>query len=140
MPEVFTVRATEDEFIRDLRQQLCDADQNNNPDLHIEFKGYMHNRNGFKLRAQNLEVFDASLFDAWKSVVHAKGMECTLQNDLSNSWVNIDCKKVLRNRTRRSYVPSISLSAIPFTTIGYILLLVACIYLLWIRHSDKFQK
>ena len=128
----------EDQFVRQGKAELTAADGNNNPDLVLLFQGYMHNKQGFKLRVENVEVFHADLLDTWRQIIQKHGMTCDINADLSNSWVNITCRRVLRRRTR--LFPRIPKVALPFQSIGYLLVLCAIIYILWTRNNERFQR
>lgn len=142
---VYTIDGDEDAFVTEIKETLFACDEGNNPDLVVVFKGYLHNKSGFKFRVENLEVFDAHLIDHWKAAIGEKGMTCEINADLSNSWVDITCKRMLRHRkslrqklTEVSTLPS--LSSIPFSLIAYICLMIIVIYILWQRHQERFLK
>lgn len=144
MSNVYSIDGEEDSFVAELKQLLKDIDDNQNPDLCVVFKGYLHNKSGFKFRCENLEQIDSSLFDDWKSAILEKGMSCHIQPDFINAWVDIVCKRVLRRRTNLSdRFPKLSmptLPSIPFSLLVYITVIFGIIYLLWMRHREKFQE
>lgn len=145
MEDVYRVDNTEDTLVTELKQELIDADNGNNPDLVILFKGYMHSKTGFKYRAENIEVFDAALWDSWKEIIVKKGLNCDINADLSNAWVEISCKRVLRHRKsiRSAFsLPKLScfdITRIPLKLLAYLVILFFSIYILWIRH-EKYLK
>ena len=65
MTTVYSVDNKEDDFVSNLKEELIASDYGNNTDLHIVFEGYLHNKSGFKLRVENIEVFDANLLENW---------------------------------------------------------------------------
>ena len=142
---VYRIDGSEDTFVSEIKNTLYSCDGGNNPDLAVVFRGYLHNKNGFKFRVENLEVFQAELFDDWKQTIGEKGMLCDINADLSNSWVDITCKRVLRHRKplrekMKDFNFAPSLSSIPFSMIGYITIIIGVIYILWQRHQEKFSK
>jgi len=146
MTTVYSVDNKEDDFVSTLKEDLIDSDNGNNTDLHIEFEGYLHNKSGFKLRVENIEVFDADLIENWKTIIEQKGMHADITADLSNAWVQITCKRVtrhrrsIRDRLKMPKLPGIKCPRIPFQLLFYICILVASIIILWQRHKEKFQK
>lgn len=143
--EVYKIDKSEDDFVLEVKNLLLQCDNGNNPDLVVVFKGYMHNKSGFKYRVENLESFDANLFNDWRQIIQDQGMQCVINTDLSNSWVDIKCKKVLRHRKNirsSSFLPTASfrLPNIPFSAIAYLCLILSCIYILWIRHNERLVK
>jgi len=138
---VYTIDGTEDAYVTEIKNTLYQCDMGNNPDMAVVFKGYLHNKSGFKFRVENLESFEAILFDEWKDAIGKNGMVCDINADLSNSWVDITCKRVLRHRKPlrekiKSLVPA--LPSIPLLIIVYITLIITVIYVLWQRHQEKF--
>lgn len=142
---VYTVDGSEDVYVTEIKNTLYQCDNGNNPDLAVVFKGYLHNKSGFKFRVENLEHFQAVLFDDWKHEIGKNGMVCDINADLSNSWVDITCKKILRQRRPlREKLKSLNffptMSSIPLSVIVYITLSLSAIYILWRRHQEKFIK
>lgn len=146
MTTVYSVNRDEDEFVSELKEEMKASDNGNNTDMVIVFQGYLHNKSGFKLRAENIEVFDSDLIHTWKTLIENKGMEADITADLSNAWVAITCKRVTRHRKSlrdRFKIPTLSglkIPQIPLQLLLYILILVASIILLWMRHKEKFLK
>lgn len=146
MTTVYKVDSAEDDFVTQLKADLIESDNGNNTDMHIKFQGYLHNKSGFKLRAENIEVFDGDLISTWKSLIENQGMTVDITADLSNAWVQITCRRVTRHRKtlrERIKIPSISgvkCPRIPLSLLLYICILVACIIVLWLRHKENFQK
>jgi hypothetical protein len=145
MQRVYTVNNEEDTFVIKLKNQLKEADNGNNSDLHITFKGYLHNRTGFKLRIENIEAFTDQLIEEWKQIINQNGLMCDFTADLSNAWVNITCKRILRQRTsirERFTLPSFpfTISRIPLVIIAYLTVIMFSIYILWNRNKDAFLK
>ncbi len=143
MNTVHNVNTVQDQFIKQLKEELVAADQQQNSDLHIEFKGYLHNKTGFQLRIENIEVFTDQLIEHWKLIVKNHGLQCDVTADLSNAWVLLTCKRILRNRKsiRDTFsLPkfNVKISSLPFMTIGYLMVIIACIYIIWNRNREKF--
>ena len=110
MTTVYKVDNTEDVFVSQLKADLIDSDGGNNTDMHITFQGYLHNKSGFKLRCENIEVFDGDLLQTWKRLIENRGMSVDITADLSNAWVQITCRRVTRYRKslrERIKIPSI---------------------------------
>lgn len=143
MSTVYNVNTDEDQFVEQLKGELVAADQQQNTDLHITFKGYLHNKTGFQLRIENIEVFTDQLIEDWKFIVKKHGLQCDVTADLSNAWVLLTCKKLLRHRKSirdRFTLPKFNfkISSLPFMTIGYLMIIIACIYFIWNRNREKF--
>lgn len=145
MTSVYTINTEEDSFVQKLKKELYEADHNQNTDLHIQFKGYLHNKTGFQLRIENIEVFNDELIETWKNIVSNHGLNCDITADLSNAWVLLKCRRILRHRKSlrdRFSIPLMKLKmpSVPFTLLGYLLIIVACIYIIWSRNKEKFQS
>ena len=143
MTSVYTVNTEEDRLVQTLKKEIFDADRNQNSDLHIEFKGYLHNKTGFKLRIENIEVFDGDLIDAWKDIVSNHGLTCDVIADQANAWVLLTCKRILRHRKSfrdRFSMPNVNVKvpSLPFTLMLYLMIIIACIYIIWNRNKEKF--
>ena len=143
MNTVYNVNTDEDKFVQQLKGQLVAADQQQNSDLHIQFKGYLHNKTGFQLRIEKIEVFTDQLIEDWKHIVKSHGLHCDVTADLSNAWVLLTCKRILRHRKSirdRFSLPkfNVKISSLPFMTIGYLMVIIACIYIIWNRNLEKF--
>lgn len=140
---IFNASHQEDTFITSLRKKLQECDDGSNPDIHIAFQGNLHNNMGFKLRVENVEVYNASLTAYWKEVIQKEGMEAEIESDMTQAVITITCKRILRRRNPlRSMampsLPSFSISSIPLASLSYILICSGCIYIEWNRHQDKF--
>ena len=146
MSNVYSVSNEEDNFVKTLKDDLLRSDDNNNPDMHLVFEGYLHNKSGFKLKAENIEVFDSDLIHTWKQIIENKGMQADITADLSNAWVQVTCRRITRHRTSlrdRFKIPSVSgvkCPRIPLQLLFYICILIASIIVLWTRHKEKFLK
>ena len=142
MNTVYNVNTDEDKFVQQLKGQLVAADQQQNSDLHIQFKGYLHNKTGFQLRIEKIEVFTDQLIEDWKHIVKSHGLHCDVTADLSNAWVLLTCKRILRHRKsirdRFSLLKfNVKISSLPFMTIGYLIVIIACICLLYTSPSPR---
>ena len=146
MSSIYEVDAKEDQFVTQLKADLIASDNGNNTDMHIAFQGYLHNKSGFKLRAENIEVFNDDLIFTWKTLIENQGMKVDITADLSNAWVQITCRRVTRHRKslrERFKMPSITklkFPRVPFSLLLYICILLACIIVLWTRHKGRFLK
>jgi len=146
MSSIYEVDAKEDQFVTQLKADLIASDNGNNTDMHIAFQGYLHNKSGFKLRAENIEVFNDDLIYTWKTLIENQGMKVDITADLSNAWVQITCRRVTRHRKslrERFKMPSITklkFPRVPFSLLLYICILLACIIVLWTRHKGRFLK
>lgn len=142
MTSVFNRNHQEDPFIVNLKEKLVACDDGSNPDLEVIFVGHLHNNRGFKLRVENVEVFNATLTTDWKEIIRDEGMEAEIKSDMTQAIIYITCTRVLRKRTSlRQNLPSFrsfKLPSIPFQSMLYILICSGCIYIEWSRHQDKF--
>lgn len=140
---IYQADNTEDEFVKKLKKELIEADNGQNSDIYIIFQGYLHNKTGFKLRIENIEVFTDGLIDDWKAIIQNHGLQCDVTADLANAWVNLTCKRILRHRKsirEKMFLPSMKCPRIPLSLIGYLTLILISIYLLWIRHKERLVK
>lgn len=146
MTTIYKVDNTEDDFVSQLKEDLIASDNGNNTDMHIKFQGYLHNKSGFKLRCENIEVFDGDLIQTWKTLIENQGMTVDITADLSNAWVQITCKRVtryrksIRERLKIPSIPGMKCPRIPLSLLFYICILFTSIIVLWLRHKEKFQK
>ena len=146
MTTVYNVDNEEDSLVIELKQELIDSDNGNNTDMHIIFQGYLHSKSGFRLRIENIEVFDGDLIHTWQKIVESKGMQADVTADLSNAWVEITCKRARRHRKSirdKIHLPSFStfkFPTVPLMLLVYICICIASIIILWQRHKEKFLK
>ena len=140
MDNVYKINNEVDDFVNKIREELISSDNGNNTDMEIVFQGYLHNKSGFKLKAENIEVFSDNLIHTWKSLIENQGMHADITADLSNAWVQITCKKVLRKRRSILFdrILTKKMPKIPFTLLLYICVLILLIIVLWQRHKEKF--
>ena len=145
MDNVFTINNQEDKFISDVKNELIKCDNGNNSDIHIVFEGYLHNKSGFKLRVENIEVFNDNLIESWKTIIRKHKMDVDITADLSNAWVRITCRRITRYRRNireriTSNISTIKCSEVPFMLIMYIFILFFIIWILWTRNAERFQN
>lgn len=144
MTNIYKINNQEDDFVSKVKNDLLLCDNGNNSDMQIIFQGYLHNKSGFKLRVENIEVFDDNLIESWKSLIKSQNMHADITADLSNSWVQITCRRTTRQRKsikdmlKRNVVNRIY--NVPFTLLFYICFLLLLIVIIWNRHKEKFQK
>jgi hypothetical protein len=139
MDRVYSKNNELDDFTKDFIHKVVSADEGNNPDMKVEFKGFRHDNLGFTVALHNMEVFSDSLTQAWHDIASESGMTLTVKNDMVNGEVVIKCQRIQRRRTpiRKRPISAGSFSYPPLKTIIYISLSIVCIYLLWTRHSDQ---
>lgn len=119
-------------------QRLVEADEGNNPDLRVEFKGYRHDNLGFTIAFHNMEVYSNDLVERWYSLASEEGMNCSVENDLVNGWVNLKCQRVLRRRTPiRKQSTTKRFKSVSMKSLMYLSIALISIYYLWKRHSDR---
>lgn len=141
MTNVYEINNQEDVFVTKIKKELLSCDNGNNSDMQILFQGYLHNKIGFKLKVENVEVFSDNLMQSWKSVIESQKMHADITADLANAWVQITCRRITRHRTNiRDMFSNTKISKMPFTLMLYICFLVTLIITIWQRHKEKFQK
>lgn len=126
---VYRTNALSDDTIDTIKNQLITADHSND-DLSVTLKGRIHNNTGFILTASNMEKMPDHIFDEWKSIVKQHGYNCSFQYDFQEGWVDIKCE-----RKRKK----VCLKGAHFQTMGYLSLILFCIYLLWYRQNRMLQ-
>ncbi len=103
---------------------ISKMDDDENPDMNVKFKGYMHGGRGFALEVLNLESLTETTLNLWKSIIEGEGLQSYIKTDIMSGKVNIQCTPVVR-RKRPWYLFSLA----------YLSLSLVCIYLLWTRHQ-----
>jgi hypothetical protein len=126
---VYRTNALSDDTIDTIKNLLITADHSND-DLSVTLKGRIHNNTGFILTASNMEKMPDLIFDEWKSIVKQHGYNCSFQYDFQEGWVDIKCE-----RKRKK----VCLKGAHFQTMGYLSLILFCIYLLWYRQNRLLQ-
>jgi hypothetical protein len=139
MEPVYNRTSDIDETTKDFLQRLVLADEGNNPDLKVEFKGYTHDETGFVVNMHHIEVYSQALVDSWVGLADSEGMTCSIQNDMVNSLVIIKCERVQRRRTGMPKSNNIQAKPrLPLTNVLYLSLSLLCLWVLWNRHSKTF--
>ena len=109
----------------------CSFANGNNDDMTIDIKGFLHNGRGFILTARNMEKINDSILHSWKHIVQNKGYVCNMTYDFNDGWVDIKCSKE----------PSKScLKVRHLSIIGYLSMIIFCIYLIWYRQNSLPQR
>ncbi len=98
-----------------------------NPDMKVNFKGYMHGGKGFALEVLNLENITEATMNLWKNIIDGQGLNSSIVTDMMGGKVNIQCTPEKRQK-RRSYLNSFV----------YLSLTLGFIYTLWTRHHHPF--
>lgn len=99
-------------------------DDGNNPDMKVNFKGYMHGGKGFALEVLNLESLTEGTIHLWKSIIDTQGLESDIKTDIMGGKVDIKCTPQ-EIKKRPPYLLALL----------YLSLSLGCIYTLWIRHQ-----
>lgn len=109
----------------------CSFTNDENDDMKVDIKGFLHNGKGFILTANNMEKVTDSILQSWRYIITKKGFECNMTYDFNDGWVDIKC-------TRK---PSKTcLKARHLSIFGYLSMIIFCIYLLWYRQNKMRQE
>lgn len=104
---------------------ISELNDDNNEDMEIEFKGYMHGGKGFALEILNLESISEKTLQLWKRVIEGKGLNPFIETDMMSGKVNIKCVENVR-QSRNPFMK----------TLMYLSLTLTFIYILWNRHQS----
>ena len=105
-----------------IMEQLNDED---NPDMKVNFRGYMHGGKGFALEVLNMENITEATTKLWKGIIEGQGLTSNIVTDMMGGKVNIQCVHEEKRQTRRYYLNSIM----------YLSMCISFIYMLWSRHQ-----
>lgn len=105
-----------------IMEQLNDED---NPDMKVNFRGYMHGGKGFALEVLNMENITEATTKLWKGIIEAQGLTSNIVTDMMGGKVNIQCVHEEKRQPRRYYLNSIM----------YLSMCIFFIYMLWSRHQ-----
>lgn len=103
-------------------QELNDDD---NPDMKVNFRGYMHGGKGFALEVLNMENITEATTNLWKNIIESQGLSSNIVTDMMGGKVNIQCIHEEKRQKRRYYLNSIV----------YLSMCIFFIYMLWRRHQ-----
>ena len=103
---------------------ITELNDQNNQDMEVEFKGYMHGGKGFALEILNLESISEATIQLWKNIINKRGLNPFIETDMMSGKVNIKCVENKR-QSRNPYMK----------TIVYLSLTMTFIYILWNRHK-----
>lgn len=120
---VFNRNKTKSTVADTIISQMHDED---NPDMSVDFEGYMHGGKGFALKVSNLEKITEYTKNVWKSVIEAQGLKPQIVTDMMSGTVDIKCTTV--ENKKRSYGGKY------LNSLAYLSLVIFFIYCLWIRH------
>ena len=98
-----------------------------NPDMKVNFRGYMHCGKGFALEVLNMENITEATTNIWKKIIEAQGLTASIVTDMMGGKVNIQCIHEEKRQPRRSYLNSVV----------YLSMTVFFIYMLWTRHHQQ---
>lgn len=99
---------------------INEMNDDNNPDMNVNLKGYHHGGTGFRLIVNNVTKLDDLTTDLWRNIIHSKGLQPVIEADMMNGKVSIDCKPV--EKRQRNY------------SVVYLSISLILIYILWSRH------
>lgn len=119
---VFNRNRTRSAKADQIMEQLNDED---NPDMKVNFKGYMHGGKGFALEVLNMENITEATTKLWKGIIEAQGLSSNIVTDMMGGKVNIRCTHEEKRQPRRYYLNSIM----------YLSMCIFFIYMLWSRHQ-----
>lgn len=119
---VFNRNKTKSTIADKIITQMNDED---NPDMAVNFGGYMHGGKGFALKVTNLETITEYTTNLWKTIIESEGLESDIVTDMMNGSVNIQCTP---HKKKRSYGGKY------LNSLAYLSLTIFFIYCLWIRH------
>lgn len=106
-----------DKIMRDMQDE-------DNPDMAVNWKAYLHGGKGFALEVLNMESISESTMSFWRRIIQGQGFEPRIKTDMLDGKVNIECIPVER-RSRSNYLKSLV----------YLSMFILCIYSLWNRHK-----
>ena len=106
---------------------IHELNDDQNPDMKVNFKGYMHGGKGFALEVINMENITEATTRLWKSIIEGQGLNSSIVTDMMGGKVNIQCTPEQKRQKRRSYMNSFV----------YLSMTVFFIYMLWTRHHHQ---
>jgi len=96
----------------------------NNPDMDVQFKGFMHGGKGFALEVSNLEQITEYTTNLWTRIIEGEGLTPSIVTNMMSGTVKIQCTPEEKRQGGRSYLNSFM----------YLSLTIIFIYSLWTRH------
>lgn len=129
---IFRRETSTTDVIERIKNDVITCETNNNDDMNISLKGYMHNNTGFVLTVNNIEKLDDTVLKRWKNVVEKHGYVCDMRYDFHDGWVDLRCTASGRSKP--------FLKVHNFQQIVYLSMIVFSIYMLWQRHNKMPQK
>ena len=72
-----------------------------NPDMKVNFRGYMHGGKGFALEVLNMENITEATTNIWKKIIEAQGLTASIVTDMMGGKVNIQCIHDEKRQPRR---------------------------------------
>lgn len=117
-------RATFDttDMVDYFKQEISRAGADENEDMSVNLSGYVHNRQGFVLKVQNMEKITDTLLAEWRCIVVGKGYLCQFTYDFQEGWVEIKCTQP----EKKPFMKGINPQLLVYLSVG-----VLCIYRLW---------
>jgi hypothetical protein len=103
---------------------MRDMEDENNPDMSVKWKAYLHGGKGFALEILNMDSISETTMGFWKSIIQGQGFEPRIDTDMLDGKVNISCVPIERRRSYK-YLKSLV----------YLSMFLFCIYTLWSRHK-----
>jgi hypothetical protein len=97
-----------------------------NPDMKVNFRGYMHGGRGFAIEVLNMENITEATTKIWKKIIEGQGLTSNIVTDMMGGKVDIKCIHAEKRQERRSYLNSFV----------YLSMSVFFIYMLWTRHRQ----
>jgi hypothetical protein len=128
---VFRSETSTNEAIENIKNDIITSEINDNDDMNITLKGYMHNQTGFVLNVTNIEKIDDSVLTNWKQKVQNRGYQCDLRYDFHDGWVDIRCTQSPKRKS--------ILKARQLQQLGYLSVMVVSIYMLWQKHNPHLE-
>ena len=97
-----------------------------NPDMQINFGGYMHGGKGFALKVSNMDKISEYTTTAWKNLIHAQGLTSKIITDMLEGTVKIQCEPIEKRQSKKKY----------FYSLVYLSVCIFLIYKLWTHHHQ----
>ena len=126
-----SIKTETDDSIDNIKNELLTVCNHSNDDLTINLKGYIHNNTGFVLTLTNMEKITDDIFANWKSIVEKHGYKCSFQYDFQEGWVDVKCQQKQKKKCLKQW---------HFQMMGYLSLIMLCIWIIWYRRNRMPQQ
>jgi len=103
---------------------ITEMEDEDNPDMKVNFGGYMHGGKGFALKVTNMDLITEYTMELWKNIIAAQGLTSQIVTDMLQGKVEIHCTPNQKRHKDKKYTKSFVYLSITFYLI----------YILWNRH------